>query len=148
MATDADRREENREIQRRMNDEVWGEGNLDLIDEFVADDYVEHNTASPEDIRGPDGYRANVEMVRAAFPDMEVIAEDLVAEGDRVAYRYTIIGTHQGALMGIEPTGKEVEIAGMGIARIEDGTLVESWSNVDVFGMMQQLGVVPDGLQE
>lgn len=134
--------EANKEIQRRMNDEVWAKGNLDRIDEYVAEDYVEHNTASPQEIHGPDGYRENVEQVRAAFPDMDVINEDLVAEGDRVAYRYTITGTHQGSLMGIEPTGAEVAIAGMGIARIEDGKLVESWSNVDVMGLMVQLGVV------
>ena len=137
-----DRIEGNKEIQRRMNDEVWGEGNLDLIGEYVAEDYVEHNTASPQAIHGPDGYRENVEMTRTAFPDMGVINEDLVAEDDRVAYRYTITGTHQGPVMGIEPTGEEVEISGMGIARIEDGKLVESWSNVDVMGLMVQLGVV------
>lgn len=132
----------NKDTIRRMNDEVWGEGDLDLIDEYVAADYVEHNTASPQEIRGPDGYRENVEMVRAAFPDMDVITENLIAEGDKVVYRYTITGTHQGPLMGIDPTGKGVEISGIGIAQIEDGNLVESWSNVDSFGMMHQLGVV------
>lgn len=131
-----------KEIVRQMNEEVWGEGDLDLIDEYVAEDYVEHNTASPRDIHGPDGYRENVEMVRAAFPDMDVIVEDIIADGDKVAYRYTIVGTHEGPFMGIEPTGVEVEIAGSGIARFEDGQLVESWSNVDVMGTMQQLGVI------
>lgn len=132
----------NRDIQRRMIEDVWGDGELGLIDEFVADDYVEHNTAAPDDIRGPEGYRENVEMVRAAFPDMDVRTENLVAEGERVGYQYTIVGTHEGPLMGIEPTGKTIEIAGMGLAQFDDGQLVESWSNVDVLGMMQQLGVV------
>lgn len=131
-----------KEIIRRMNDLVWDDGQLTLIDEYVAADYVEHNTASPQDIQGPEGYRDNVEMVRAAFPDMDLVTEDLIAAGDKVVYRYSIVGTHQGALMGIEPTGRNVEIAGMGIARFEEGMLVESWSNVDIFGLMAQLGVV------
>lgn len=134
--------EANKDTQRRMLEEVWAEGNLELIDDLVGENYVEHNTASPQPIRGPEGYKENVEMVRSAFPDMAVISEDLAGEGDKVAYRYTIVGTHEGPLMGIEPTEKEVEIAGMGIVQIEDGKLVEGWSNVDVLGMMQQLGVV------
>lgn len=81
-------------------------------------------------------------MVRTAIPDMDLITEDLIAEDDTVVYRYTIVGTHEGELLGIEPTGREVEIAGMGIARIKDGQLVEGWSNVDIFGLMVQLGVV------
>lgn len=136
--------EEHKEIVRRMNEDVWGEGTLELIEEYVAEEYIEHNTASPEDIRGPEGYRENVEMVRTALPDMEVdvVTEHLVAEGDRVYYHYTITGTHDGPFMGIEPTGTEVSVSGMGIARFEDGMIVESWSNVDVLGLMQQLGVV------
>ncbi len=139
MATTDD---ETTEIIRRMNDHVWDEGDLTRIDEYVAADYVEHNTASPQDIHGPDGYRANVEMVRTAFPDMDLITQDLIAEADKVVYRYTIVGTHDGELLGIEPTGREVEIAGMGIVRIEDGKLVKGWSNVDIFGLMVQLGVL------
>lgn len=142
MATDTSRHQENKEIVRRMNNEVWGEGNLDLIDEYVDEDYVEHNTASPEDIHGREGYKANVEMVREAFPDMDVTVEDVVAEDDRVAFRYTITGTHEGELMGIDSTGAEVAISGMAIARFEDGEVVEDWSHVDLFGLLQQLGVV------
>ena len=134
--------EQNKNLVRRSNDELWDEGNLEIIDEYVAEGYVEYNTASPEPIRGPEGYRENVEMVRAAFPDLDVTTEDLIAEGDKVATRYTLRGTHQGQLMGIEPTGKEVEIEGISIGRLEDGRVVEGWSNIDVFGMMQQLGMV------
>lgn len=62
----------NKELARRSNEELWGEGNLDVLDGYVADDYVGHNTASPEPIRGPEGYRENVRMVRSAFPNLEV----------------------------------------------------------------------------
>lgn len=137
--------ETNKELVRRSNDELWGEGNLAIIDEYVADDYVEYNTASPEPIRGPEGYKDNVEMVRAAFPDLDVTTEDLIAEGDKVATRYTLTGTHQGPLMGIEPTGAEVEVEGISIGRLEDEKVVEGWSNIDIFGLMQQLGVIEPG---
>lgn len=143
MGTDDVRHKRNKEILRRLNEETWAEGTLGLVDELVADDYVEHNTASPEPIRGPDGYKENVEMVRAAFPDMDVALEHVIGERDTVAYHYTITGTHQGPLMGIEPTGVEVAFSGMGIARVEDGELVESWSNVDLAGLMDQLGATP-----
>ncbi len=134
--------ETNKELVRRSNAEIWGEGNLEMLDEYVAEDYVEYNTASPEPIRGPEGYRENVEMVRSAFPDLEVTTEDVIAEGDKVVTRYTLRGTHQNEFMGIGPTGNEVEIEGISIGRLEDGQVVEGWSNIDVMGMMQQLGVV------
>lgn len=81
-------------------------------------------------------------MVRSAFPDLAVTTEDLIAEDDRVLTRYTLEGTHEGEFMGIEPTGAEVEVEGMSIGRIEDGKVVEGWTNMDVLGMLVQLGVV------
>ncbi|ELZ82302.1 ester cyclase [Haloferax larsenii] len=134
--------ETNKELVRQSNDEIWGEGNLDVIDGYVSDDYVEHNAASPQPIHGPEGYKENVEMVRSAFPDLDVTTEDLISEGDKVVTRYTLRGTHEGELMGIEPTGKTIEVQGISIGRFEDGTVVEGWSVIDMMSMMQQLGVV------
>ena len=134
--------ETNKELVRRSNDEIWGDGNLDLIEGYVADDYVEHNAASPQPIHGPEGYKENVQMVRSAFPDLEVTTEDLIAEGDKVVTRYTLRGTHEGELMGIEPTGKTVEVQGISFGKLKDGMIVEGWSIIDSMGMMQQLGVV------
>lgn len=133
---------EHEDIVRRMNEEVWGDGDLDLIDEFVAADYVEHNTASPEDLHGPDGYKQNVEMFHGAFSDVTVTTEQLLAEGDKVVNHYTIDAVHDGPFMGVEPTGSEVSVTGIALAVFEDGQIVEDWSNVDVFGLMQQLGLV------
>lgn len=133
---------ENKDLVRRINDEVWAQGNLDLVDEHVAPGYVEHSNAAPEALHGPEGYKANVEMVRAALPDMEVETEHLVAEGDLVVNHYTITGTHDGPLMGIEPTGNEVRFSGVGIIRFADGKIVEDWGIIDIFGLMQQLGVI------
>lgn len=132
-----------KDLIRRMNEEVWQAGKLGFVDEVVADGYVEHNTASPEPIRGSAGYKENVQMVHDAFSDIEVTTEDVLAEGDRVAYRYTMTGTHTGPIMGIESTGEEVTFGGMGIARVADGRIVEAWSQVDVAGLMQQLGADP-----
>lgn len=134
--------ERHKALVRRSNDRIWGEGDLEVIEEYVAEDYVEHNTATAEPIRGRDGYRANVEMVRSAFPDLEVVTEDLIAEGDKVVTRYALRGTHEGPLFGLEPTGREVACSGVSIGRIEDDRVVEGWSNIDIFGLLQQLGVL------
>jgi predicted ester cyclase len=83
----------------------------------------------------------------AAFPDIHFAVEDLIAEGDRVAARVTMRGTHQGDLMGIPPTGKQVSWTGIEIDRIKDGKYVESWLNTDDLGLMQQLGVIPQMAQ-
>lgn len=133
---------DNKELVRRSTDAIWGKGDVSMVDDYVSDDYVEHNVASPEPIRGPDGYRENVEMVRSAFPDLEVTTEDVIAEGDKVVTRYTLVGTHEGPLMGIEPTGRSVDVEGISIGRLEDGRLVEGWTQVDMMSLLSQLGVI------
>lgn len=131
-----------KDLLERVNNELYGEGNLDLIEEYVAEDYVEYNTASPEPIRGRDGYRENVDMVRTAFPDMDVRTNQIIVDGNSAVNHWTIIGTHEGAAMGLEPTGNQVEFSGISIGRFEDGKVVEGWTVVDMMGLMRQLGVV------
>ncbi|WP_306052509.1 ester cyclase [Natronococcus wangiae] len=133
---------ENKEIARKYPEEVISEGNLDLIDEIIADDYVEHNSAAPEPLRGPDEVKEYVSMLQTGFPDIHCGVEDLIAEGDMVVRRDRATGTHEGEFMGIEPTGKEAVVEGNHIHRIEDGQIVESWAQNDVMGLMQQLGLV------
>jgi predicted ester cyclase len=82
-------------------------------------------------------------MSRSALPDFHSTLEDMIAEGDKVAERFTGRGTHKGEWMGIAPTGKQVTIQGMAIHRITDGKIVENWTNMDMLGVMVQLGVVP-----
>lgn len=132
---------QNKELMRRVSEEAWGAGNLDVIDEYFADDFVSHNPASG-DIHGPEEYKEGIKMFRSAFPDLEVTVEDLIAEGDKVVLRASQTGTHEGEFMGIEPTGKTVEISGVVIGRINDGKAVEQWPQLDMMGLMQQLGVV------
>lgn len=133
---------ENKALVRRVFDGVWNEGNLDLIDENFAEDYVLHSNQTPEPVHGPDGFKELVSRTLTAFPDMEATVEDRFAEGDKVVTRARYTATHNGEFMGIEPTGTEVENTGITITRIEDGKIVESWSQTNVVGLMQQLGVL------
>ena len=134
--------EQNKALIRRFVDEVFNRGRSEAIDELVAPDAVDH-AALPGMPPGREGIKLRAAMIRSAFPDFHIIVEDQVAEGDRVAGRYTMRGTHQGELMGIPPTGKPVSISAMDVIRVGDGRLVEHWGQIDMLGMMQQLGVVP-----
>ena len=130
--------QENKAIAHRWGDEIWGKGSLAAIDELFATDFV-HNYPPP----GREGYKQNVTDWFVAFPDIQYITEDMVAEGDKVAIRWAYRGTHQGEFMGIAPTGKQVTMKGISIIRIVGGTIVEVWDEVDSLGIMQQLGVFP-----
>ncbi len=135
--------EENKALARRWAD-IFAQGNLDLVDEIYAPDFVGHDPAMPEDIRGVEGARDFYSMYRSAFPDAEITIEDQLAEGDKVATRWTGRGTHEGELMGVSPSGNRVEVAGITISRIEGGKVAEEWDIYDALGMMQQIGAVPE----
>jgi steroid delta-isomerase-like uncharacterized protein len=132
----------NKELVRRLGVEPW-EGNLGVIDELVASNYVGHDPAQPE-MQGPEGIKEFVTSYLAGFPDGKITIDEQLAEGDLVASRWTGRGTHQGELMGIPPTGKQVTVSGITISRVKNGKVVEEWSNWDTLGMLQQLGVVPE----
>lgn len=136
--------ERNKELLREYVKECWIEGNLDRLEEYVATNYVEHNPATPHEIKGIEGHRANIEQFREAFPDMEPELERVVADGNKTAQLFTVRGSHEGELMGTPPTGKSVEIPAVGITMWEDGKMVEDWSQIDMMGMMEQLGIAPD----
>jgi steroid delta-isomerase-like uncharacterized protein len=132
-----------KEIARRLTEEPWT-GDMGVIDELVAPEFVGHNPPGRDQIFGPEGLRGFVETYRSAFPDARVTVESQLAEGDRVVTRWTAHGTHRGELMGIDPTGREVTVNGITISRVSAGKVVESWSNWDALGMLVQLGVVPE----
>jgi len=134
--------EKNKAIVRRALKEVWSQGKLEVIDEIFAADCVSHIAGSP-DIQGTEGEKQFVTMYRTAFPDVKFKIEDEIAEGDKVAARWTGSGTHKGELMGIPPTGVKATWTGIVINRIAGGKLVESWLSWDALGFMQQLGVIP-----
>ena len=135
--------ETNKAVSRRIVEEAFSEGRYDVIEELVAPTFVNHDPSVTDDLKGPAGVRQLIETYRSAFPDLRLTVEDQLAEGDKVATRWTARGTHQGELLGIAPTGKESTVTGLTIDRIADGKIVESWNNWDTLGMLQQIGVVP-----
>jgi len=134
--------EDNKALDRRGFEEVWNKGNLAVIDELNAANVVTHNPPSPP-MQGTEAFKQFVQMYRSAFPDTQMTIEDQIAEGDKVVTRWTARGTHKGELMGIPPTGKQVTVTGISVSRWANGKTVESWSNFDTLGMLQQLGAVP-----
>ena len=133
--------EQNRAIQRRIDEEIWGNGNVAAIEELLAPDFVAHNPGGPPQDRN--GFAQLVTVFRTGFPDMSMAVEDQIIEGDRVVQRATMRGTHTGEFQGIPPTGKQVTMGGISINRFAEGKLAEHWSQFDSLGLMQQLGVVP-----
>jgi len=132
--------EENKAIARRWNEEVWGKGDLAAAGELLATDFV-FNYPPPEVAPDLEGYKQSMAMWRAPFADIRSTIEDMVAEGDKVAVRWTWGGTHTGEFWGIPPTGRQVTITGISILRIEGGKIVEEWGEMDNMGTMAQLGV-------
>lgn len=134
---------QNLAVVRRVINEAWNKGNLEVLDELVAASYVGHDPNVPHPSRGPEGFKESVMTARTTFADFQMTVEDLVAAGDRVAGRITLRGTHSGALAGLPPTGKSVEFSGMFVRRLENGQLVEGWGLTDLFGLLRQLGAIP-----
>jgi len=129
-------------VHRRYNDEVINKGDLDLIDTIFTPDHVDHVSGGP-DIPGPAGLKQFVSMFRRAFPDAQFTVEDRIVDEDRIAVRWTMHGTQQGAFQGIPPTGKAVTVTGIAIHRFAGDQIQESWDCYDALGLLQQLGVIP-----
>jgi steroid delta-isomerase-like uncharacterized protein len=135
--------EQNKAIVGRYLEEVFAKGHLEAIPELFAADYVEHDPASDEEIRGHEGVRRDLSTYQSAFSDIEITVEDQVAEDDRVATCVTLRGTHVEELFGIPPTGKRVGVTGIVIQRIAEGRLAQGRWNWDTFGLLRQLGALP-----
>ena len=137
--------EENRALVRRFVEEFWNEGNMSAADELMATDAEIHMpTGEMVDL---DGLKSFAGTFRGSFPDWHSTVEELIAEGDRVAELWTGRGTHRGELQGIPPTGKRVEVPGSVFYRIVDGKIVEFRGQLDMMGLMQQLGTIPSPQQ-
>ena len=131
--------EENKATLMRFAEESVNKGNLDIVGEFFADNFVNH-FAPPDSPKGPEGMRQTLAAGMAAFPDLHVTVDDVIAEGDKVMFRATIRGTHRGEFAGIAPTGKQVTFTTIGYDRYVNGKSVERWERTDVLGVLQQLG--------
>lgn len=134
--------EENKSIARRMTDDVWNKGDLDAVDELCAPELVLHSAPAGMP-SGTEGVKAIVGVYRGAFQNFKATNDFVIAEGDKVASRWTTRATHRGELMGIPAAGKQITTTGISLSRIANGKIVEVWSESDQMDLMRQLGVVP-----
>jgi predicted ester cyclase len=133
--------EHNKALVRRVFEEAMNHNKPDVYNEVIAADYVNYDFPTPTP--GLEGFKSVDAMFKAAFPDFHVTIEDELAEGDRVASRGYFTGTHTGEFMGIPPTGKSIKVSYIDIWTVEGGKLKENWVQMDMLGLMQQLGVIP-----
>jgi steroid delta-isomerase-like uncharacterized protein len=131
---------ENKALVRRWFEEVWNQGRAASIDEMLTSDAVVHGLGPS--LRGPSEFKPFQAMYRGAFPDIDIQVDDMLAEGDLVAARWSGMGTHRGDGLGFMATSKRAQFKGLTIVRVRDGKIVEGWNSFDQLGMLQQLGVV------
>ena len=136
--------EENKTIVRRIVEEFYNDGNEEVADELFADDFVGPATRRGDAPAGPEERKQSMQAIRTAFPPAQLTIEDLFAEGDKVALRWTGVGKDTHEFMGVAPTGKQTNFNGTWIFRISNGKVVELFANSDMLGLMQQLGIVPN----
>jgi len=139
--------EKNKAIVRRNVDEFWNKGDMAVADELYATDFVRHDPMLPEDIHGRESLKKYVAAIHASSSDWHITIEDVIAEGDKVAGRYTITGTSTGEYMGIPPTGAPFTFSAISIGRIIDGKIVETWNQSFDLGWMLPAGfkLIPPG---
>ncbi len=134
------------EASRRLLEQSFNEGNFELIDQLVRPDAISHDPATPaelRDLRGPDVLKRTASMYRAAFPDVRITVDDVIAANDKVVLRWHSEGTHRGELAGLAPTGARGSVTGISIDRWKDGKVVEAWAEWDNLGLARQLGAAP-----
>jgi steroid delta-isomerase-like uncharacterized protein len=130
--------EANKDLVRRMIDTVWNGRELGALDQFFAPDFFNHHPAlglTPDRA----GLQQSMRMLQAGFPDLQVVIDDLIAEGDQVVARMTMNATHQGDLLGIPPTGKRIIMTAISILRIQGGRIVERWGMDTSYAVFQSL---------
>jgi predicted ester cyclase len=134
--------EENKALIRRLFEEGLNQNNPGVFDELLAPDFVIYG--APDEMQpGPLGFREGIETFRQSFPDLHVTFEAEFADGDYVIHRGYTTGTHTGEFQGIAPTGKQFKINSIDIWHVVNGKAVENWVQMDMLGLMKQLGVIP-----
>jgi steroid delta-isomerase-like uncharacterized protein len=134
--------ETNKHIMQRFT-EFINTANEKLAVELISPNAVFHVPGRPEPLQGPAGYLEIIGMMRGGFPDIQWTLEEMIAEGDKVAARFIMRGTHQGAFFGVPPTGKKIAVSAMNFYRLSDGQFVEERGQPDLLGLLQQIGAVP-----
>ena len=135
--------EQNKAIAARIPLEAFNQGKLEVIDEVIADNSVDHGILPPGMPSGKEGIKALVKALRSAFPDFKIAIDLVVAEGDLVVQHATTTGTMKGEFAGMPPSGNSAKWEAIHISRIKDGKIVEHWVVQDQLGMLQQLGFIP-----
>ena len=133
---------ENKVVMSRFV-EFINTGSEKLAEELISPDAVFHVPGRPEPLRGPAGYLAVIGMMRGGFPDIQWTLEEMIAEDDKVAARFTMRGTHQGSFLGVPPTGKTIAAQAMNFYRLSGGQFIEERGQPDLLGLLQQIGAVP-----
>lgn len=131
----------NKNNVRRVFEEGINQRSIAVLDELLAPDYINHNMPTP--MPGPEGLKAVLGVFLTAFPDFHVTVEEVLGEGDKVVSQGYFTGVHQSDFQGIPPTGRHVKVGYIDLWRVENGKLVENWVQLDMMGLMQQLGVIP-----
>ena len=134
---------DNKEIARRLMEDVWNNRKLDVVDELIDASYAYHDPNSPDFPQGPEGYKARVTFYTNAFPDLRFVIDDVIAEGDRVVVRWQATGTHRGEVLGVPATGKAITGTGMHVIQCKNGSVVHDWGVWDALGLLHQLGALP-----
>jgi steroid delta-isomerase-like uncharacterized protein len=132
------------EVLHRWFEEVWNKGREEAIDELFAEDGVAHGLQDEQgqELRGPTGFKPFFRRFRDAFPDIQIVIEDCIAEGDKATARCTVRAQHTGDGLGVAATNNAVEFTGMCIVRVRDGKIAEAWNNFDFMSLNQQIGVL------
>ena len=136
--------EENKQLVRRWFEEVWNKGRVDAIDEMFDENGIAHGLADDpsQPIKGPRAFRPFHTLFRDAFPNMMIVVEDTIAEGDKVAARCSVRAKHEGEFMGRAASQSPVEFTGITIVRIDNGKIVEAWNNFDFMRLHKQVGLI------
>jgi len=135
--------EQNKALIVRFVEELFNRGNMGIVGEIFAPDFIEHEQLPPGIPIGREGVKVMTTMLRNAFPDFKATIDDILAEGDKVVVRMTWSGTQKGEFMGVPAAGKRVSFGVIDIIRITNGKLVEHWGQMDSMSLMQQLGAIP-----
>jgi steroid delta-isomerase-like uncharacterized protein len=142
-ASGAERAEQiahNEKLARRYFEEAWNRGDVAVLDELLAPDYVNHTPSTPNPPPGPEGLKPIILALRRAFPDLHYEIKDVIATENAVTIRVVMTGTHRGDLFGLPPTGRRVQVDQINIEHIRDGRIVEHWRVTDELKLMRQLG--------
>ena len=134
--------EEIKGIARRYIEDIWSKGNLNLLEQLISERFVNHNSG-PNESPGINGIKEGVEAFHNGFSDIRFVIEDLVSEEDKIAIRGLFQGIHTEEFLGVPPSEKEITMTWIIILRVEDGKITDRWGNMDEFGLMTQLGLIP-----